>query len=62
MAVSALVVAGFVLIHMAGNFLIFVGSDAYNAYSYALTSGNIIYVAEAILVLALITHVLWRSG
>lgn len=64
MAASALVWAGFVLVHMAGNFLIFVGSDTYNAYSYALTSGKIIFVAEAILVLALITHVvmaLWLT-
>jgi succinate dehydrogenase / fumarate reductase cytochrome b subunit len=57
MGISGLIWAGFVLAHMAGNLLIFVGHDAYNAYGHALTSGKIIYVAEAVLVLALITHV-----
>ena len=57
MGISGLVWAGFVLAHMAGNLLIFVSADAYNLYGHALTSGNIIYVAEAILILALITHV-----
>lgn len=57
MGITGLIWAGFVLAHMAGNLLIFVSSDAYNAYGHALTSGNIIYVAEAVLILALITHV-----
>lgn len=57
MGISGLVWAGFVLAHMAGNLLIFVSHDAYNAYGHALTSGNIIYIAEAVLILALITHV-----
>lgn len=43
---------------MAGNLLIFVSNDTYNAYGHAITSGNIIYIAEAVLILALITHVL----
>jgi succinate dehydrogenase / fumarate reductase cytochrome b subunit len=57
MGISGLIWAGFVLAHMAGNLLIFVSHDAYNAYGHAITSGKIIYVAEAVLVLALITHV-----
>lgn len=57
MGISGLVWAGFVLAHMAGNLLIFVSHDAYNAYGHALTSGNIIYIVEAVLILALITHV-----
>ncbi len=57
MGITGLIWAGFVLAHMAGNLLIFVSSDAYNAYGHALTSGNLIYVAETVLVLALITHV-----
>lgn len=58
MGITGLIWAGFVLAHMAGNLLIFVSHDAYNAYGHALTSGNIIYVAEAILVSALLVHVL----
>lgn len=57
MGISGLIWAGFVLTHMAGNLLIFVSHDAYNSYGHALTSGKLIYIAEAVLVLALITHV-----
>lgn len=57
MGITGLIWAGFVLAHMAGNLLIFVSHDAYNSYGHALTSGNIIYIAEVVLVLALIVHV-----
>lgn len=57
MGITGLVWAGFVLAHMAGNLLIFVSHDAYNAYGHALTSGNFIYIAEAVLILALLVHV-----
>jgi succinate dehydrogenase / fumarate reductase cytochrome b subunit len=57
MGLSGLVWAGFVLAHMAGNLLIFVSHDAYNAYGHAITSGKIIYVAEALLVVAFLVHV-----
>lgn len=57
MGLAGLIWAGFVFAHMAGNLLIFVSQDAYNSYGHALTSGNIIYVAEIVLVLALIMHV-----
>lgn len=57
MGITGLIWAGFVLAHMAGNLLIFVSADAYNSYGHALTSGNIIYVAETVLILALIVHV-----
>lgn len=57
MGITGLIWAGFVLAHMAGNLLIFVSTDAYNAYGHAITSGNLIYVAETVLILALIAHV-----
>jgi succinate dehydrogenase / fumarate reductase cytochrome b subunit len=57
MGLAGIIWAGFVFAHMAGNLLLFVGPDTYNAYGHALTSGNIIYVAETVLVLALILHV-----
>lgn len=57
MGISALVWLGFVLAHMAGNLLIFISPAAYNKYGHALTSGYIIYAAEAVLILALIAHV-----
>lgn len=58
MAAAGLVWVGFVFTHMVGNMLLLVGSDAYNSYSHALTSTELIYIAEAILVLALATHVI----
>ena len=57
MGITGLIWAGFVLAHMAGNLLIFVSDDLYNAYGHALTSGKLLLVAEAVLLLALIVHV-----
>lgn len=58
MGLSGLVWVGFVFAHMAGNLLIFIGPEAYNLYGHALTSGYFIYAAEAVLILALVTHVI----
>lgn len=57
MGLTGLVWAGFVFGHMAGNFLLFVSADAYNTYGHLLTSSNIIYVAEAVLIVALVIHI-----
>lgn len=57
MALSGLIWVGFVMAHMLGNLLLFVGADAYNSYSHALISGNIIYVAEGALIFSLLAHV-----
>jgi succinate dehydrogenase / fumarate reductase cytochrome b subunit len=57
MGVSGFVWVGFVLVHMAGNLLILVGPDAYNAYGHAITGNKpLLFVAEAILILALLVH------
>jgi succinate dehydrogenase / fumarate reductase cytochrome b subunit len=58
MGLSGLVWVGFVFAHMAGNLLMFISSDAYNKYGYLLTSGYVIYAAEAVLIAALLTHVI----
>ncbi|MBI5299170.1 MAG: succinate dehydrogenase cytochrome b subunit [Deltaproteobacteria bacterium] len=47
---AGLGLALFVLTHMAGNFLIFVGPEAYNTYSHNLISSHLIYIIEAGLV------------
>lgn len=57
MGLSGLIWAGFVLSHMAANLLIILSPQAYNSYGHMLTSGSFIYVAETVLVLAIITHV-----
>jgi succinate dehydrogenase / fumarate reductase cytochrome b subunit len=58
MGLSGLIWTGFVLVHMLGNFLLFMGADAYNTYSHFLTNGKIVYVIEALLIFALASHVL----
>ena len=57
MAVAGLGLCLFVLGHVLGNFLMFVGPDAYNLYGHKLTSNPLIYVAEAGLVAILLAHV-----
>lgn len=51
----------FVLTHMLGNLLIFVGPEAYNKYSHALVSNPAIYLAEAGLLLIFVLHLLLAS-
>jgi succinate dehydrogenase / fumarate reductase cytochrome b subunit len=58
MALSGLALAGFVLTHMAGNLLLFVGPEAYNTYGYKLTSNPLIYVAEAGLIAFFLFHII----
>lgn len=55
-ALTGLGLSGFVLAHMLGNLLLFVGPDAYNLYSHKLTSTPLIYVAEVGLFVFFVTH------
>jgi succinate dehydrogenase / fumarate reductase cytochrome b subunit len=58
MGLSGLVWMGFIFGHMAGNLLIFAGSDMFNAYGHAIVSNKILlYGAESALIVALIAHV-----
>lgn len=57
MGFTGLIWAGFVMTHMLGNLLIFLGADAYNKYGHSIVTSPIIIPAEIFLVLALITHV-----
>lgn len=57
MAVTGLVWCGFVLTHMLGNLLIFLGADAYNWYAHTLTANPFIYLAEALLAFTILVHV-----
>lgn len=57
MGITGLLLCGFVLSHLLGNFLLVVGSDAFNKYSYTLTSNPLIYAAEAGLGLLFIVHI-----
>lgn len=53
---TGLALCGFLVTHMAGNFLILVSKDAFNTYAYKLTSNPLIYVAEAILAGLFLMH------
>ena len=58
MAVSGVVLVGFVLMHFIGNSLVFLGPEALNAYSHALHSmGELLWVARIVLIVAVVAHI-----
>ena len=57
MAITGLLLSGFLITHLAGNFLIFVSADAFNKYAHTLTSNPAIYLAEAVLALIFLSHI-----
>jgi succinate dehydrogenase cytochrome b subunit len=67
MAVTGLLLIGFLIIHLAGNLLIFSSAQAFNEYSHKLISNPLIYVAELILFLLFCAHfvsgiLVYRAG
>ncbi len=57
-AVTGLLLIGFLLAHLAGNLLIFQGPDAINKYGAWLKSlGPLLWVARVILLILFVTHV-----
>lgn len=59
MGITGLIWAGFVLSHMAGNMLILISPELYNAYGHALISNKpFLYAAESVLVISLLVHVI----
>lgn len=57
MAVTGLLLCGFLVTHMLGNFTMFIGPDAFNKYSHALTSNPLIYLAEVALASLFVAHI-----
>ena len=57
MAISGILILGFLASHMAGNFLLFVSKEAFNEYAHTLTSNPLIYLAEVVLLLIFIYHI-----
>jgi succinate dehydrogenase / fumarate reductase cytochrome b subunit len=56
-AVTGLILTGFVITHMAGNLQIFLGQETYNAYARSLKDmGPLLWLARAILLLTLVVH------
>ncbi len=57
MAITGLLLCGFLVVHLAGNFLLYVGSDAYNHYAHALHEQKAaLFVAEVGLLLLFLAH------
>lgn len=56
-AVTGLLLCGFLVSHLLGNLLLVVGPDAFNLYAYKLFSlGGLLYVIEAGLALVFLVH------
>lgn len=58
LAVSGVVLFGFVIVHMLGNLQVFLGPDVYNHYAETV-KGNaaVLWGARSVLLVALVTHV-----
>jgi succinate dehydrogenase / fumarate reductase, cytochrome b subunit len=59
-AVTGISLVGFLVGHLAGNLLIFLGPDTFHAYSHKLVSNPLVYPAEAGLVLLFFLHA-WKT-
>ncbi len=59
-AITGLSLVGFLVGHLAGNLLVFLGPDTFNAYSHKLISNPLVYPAEAGLVLLFVLHA-WKA-
>ena len=57
MAVTGLLLCGFLVTHLAGNCLIYVGPEAFNSYAHTLITNPFIYLMEAGLVLLFLLHI-----
>ncbi len=59
---TGLGLAFFILIHMLGNLLLFVGAESYNMYSYQLINSPVTVFFEIGLLFLFIIHILWALG
>jgi succinate dehydrogenase / fumarate reductase cytochrome b subunit len=58
LAVSGVILFGFVIQHMLGNLQVFLGPDVYNHYAESVkSSAALVWSVRSVLLLALITHV-----
>ena len=59
MGVTGLIGIGFVIVHAAGNLLVFSGPEAINSYSHFLKStGELLWTVRIVVIVAVILHVL----
>src|SRR4051812_27809849 len=56
-AVTGLIMTGFVITHMAGNLQLFFGQDVINRYAHSLKEmGPLLWLARAVLLITLVVH------
>ena len=54
---TGLFLAVYLVVHIAGNLMVFLGRDLFNEYSHALTSNPIVVVIEVVLVAGFLVHI-----
>ena len=59
-AATGISLVGFLIGHLAGNLLVYLGPDTFNAYSHKLISNPLVYPAEAGLVVLFLLHA-WKT-
>ncbi|MCY4644896.1 MAG: succinate dehydrogenase cytochrome b subunit [Bacteriovoracales bacterium] len=57
MALTGLLLCGFLPAHLAGNFLLLISREAFNTYAHTLISHPLIYGAEAVLAALFLSHI-----
>jgi succinate dehydrogenase / fumarate reductase cytochrome b subunit len=57
MALSGLFFCSFLLVHLAGNTLMFIGADAFNNYTSIMSSASINKVLEVVMVVLFLVHI-----
>lgn len=59
MALSGLLIIGFLFAHLTGNLLLYVGKDAFNLYAHKLTANPaLLYPAELVLAAIFLSHII----
>lgn len=62
MALTGIILTGFVLVHMTGNLLLYLGPEALNAYAEMLQSqAAVVWGARAVLLLSVLLHI-WAAA
>lgn len=59
-AATGISLVGFLILHLLGNLLVFLGPGVFNEYSHKLISNPLVYPAEAGLVLLFVVHA-WKT-
>ena len=62
MALTGLLLCGFLFTHLLGNLTLLVSEEAFNTYAHTLTSNPLILVAEGVLALLFFSHIALGVG